>query len=520
MQAGGPGGDPSGWMGDLTNLAQLGGGIYGLINAGQTSSQANTAVEQSNPFGAYRPQFAQQLVQLMQNPGSVTSLPGYQFLLDQGTTAIDRSAAAPGGKGLGSGGEMTDLATFGQGLASQFYNQQIQTLSGLAGANIAPSSPAAALTAKGGAATSVGSSIAGLTSTLPGTLNMLQRFFPNQDLTNSGVTQTNDPGGFNGLFDSMGGGTPGGNVTDTASGTSTYFGDDGGGGMDLSGLWSDPKTAGGEAATTGTNLGGLLKTGGQIAGIGLDLAQGGVTGNIAAGAGIASLASKNAGALGISSSAAKDLSIGAGGIGDVLGIYSGLKAGGAQGDVQAALSAYNLYNLATTAGTTAGSGAAAGASGIGIGAGLAVGLVADLATGLLSGTGHPIYQVAGADAQAWTNDWLNKSGPGLKMISGTGGPGTTYYLKDGTSISGDQYQQLQAMTQQFMVKNNAQTGALGSNRDLTDEQSAELETFLKSSATKSDPSMAAWGNPTPSNTNLYANLSDAQFQQMQHFYGG
>lgn len=71
-------------------------------------------------------------------PGDLTKDPGYQFNLDQGTKAIDRSAAARGS--LFSGATAKELQQFGQGLADNTYNKayerwasennQLQNLSG------------------------------------------------------------------------------------------------------------------------------------------------------------------------------------------------------------------------------------------------------------------------------------------------------------------------------------------------------------------------------------------------------
>ena len=164
--------------GDVSSILGLLGSGYGLYNSINLGNESQTAISQSNPFGAYRGVYGQQLLNLMQNPSSVTSLPGYQFLMGQGTQALDRSAAAPGGTGFGSGAEGAALETFGQGLADQFYNQQVSTLSGLAGANINPSSPASAIQTAGAAATGLGSSITGLGSNLG---NMLNKPLSKQD---------------------------------------------------------------------------------------------------------------------------------------------------------------------------------------------------------------------------------------------------------------------------------------------------------------------------------------------------
>src|SRR5690242_17663079 len=53
--------------------------------------------------------------------------PGYQFQLDQGIQAIDRSSAANTGGGL-SGNLLTALQQYGTGLANQSYNQYVQNL--------------------------------------------------------------------------------------------------------------------------------------------------------------------------------------------------------------------------------------------------------------------------------------------------------------------------------------------------------------------------------------------------------
>jgi len=61
-----------------------------------------------------------------------TAGPGYQFQMDQGTRAIDRSAASRGG--LYSGRTGMALTEYGQGLANQEWNNRLSQLAGLAGA--------------------------------------------------------------------------------------------------------------------------------------------------------------------------------------------------------------------------------------------------------------------------------------------------------------------------------------------------------------------------------------------------
>jgi len=76
---------------------------------------------------------ANKLNSLLQNPSSVTSTPGYQFAYNQGLEAVNRTAAAKGQ--LGSGNRLYDLTKFGQGLASQTYNDTVSQLSNVLNRN-------------------------------------------------------------------------------------------------------------------------------------------------------------------------------------------------------------------------------------------------------------------------------------------------------------------------------------------------------------------------------------------------
>ena len=66
---------------------------------------------------------------LLQNPSSIESTPGYQWAYNQGLQAVNRTAAAKGQ--LGSGNRLYDLTKFGQGLASQTYDNTVSQLSNL-----------------------------------------------------------------------------------------------------------------------------------------------------------------------------------------------------------------------------------------------------------------------------------------------------------------------------------------------------------------------------------------------------
>jgi hypothetical protein len=52
---------------------------------------------------------------------ALQNYPGYQFAMDQGVQALDRSAASRGT--LLSGGQLKDLTAYGQGMGSQLFNR-------------------------------------------------------------------------------------------------------------------------------------------------------------------------------------------------------------------------------------------------------------------------------------------------------------------------------------------------------------------------------------------------------------
>ena len=111
----------------------LGGmGLYNMASASGLQDDMMALANRADPFGPQRAQYAAQLQQLMANPSSITSLPGYQAGMD----AVQRSMSAQGYQG--SGNMMAAMQKYGQDL----YNQQVQTLSSLAGAGIDPSAGA------------------------------------------------------------------------------------------------------------------------------------------------------------------------------------------------------------------------------------------------------------------------------------------------------------------------------------------------------------------------------------------
>lgn len=118
------------------------GKLMGGYQALQTGKQMQQYANQADPFSPYRPGYAGQLQNLMNNPNSVTQTPGYQFNLAQGLQGLQAQQAAQGR--LVSGGALIQGQQFGQNLASQTYNDQVKTLMALSGASQSPATGAAA----------------------------------------------------------------------------------------------------------------------------------------------------------------------------------------------------------------------------------------------------------------------------------------------------------------------------------------------------------------------------------------
>ena len=88
--------------------------------------------------------------------GGFTKTPGYDFRLNQGTSAIEAGAAARGG--LYSGAAMRDLQQYGQDYASGEYNQYLNRLAGRtdSGMSAAQMSGAASQNAAAGVSNALG----------------------------------------------------------------------------------------------------------------------------------------------------------------------------------------------------------------------------------------------------------------------------------------------------------------------------------------------------------------------------
>lgn len=127
----------SGLSSFLPSMGQFGAGLglassgYGLYLSDQARRERQKQVQRQR-------EYQDKLNALIANPGSVTSLPGYQFRLDQGSQAVARRMASLG-YGAGSGNLGTGLTKYGQDYATGELERQeglLSQLYGMSGPNI------------------------------------------------------------------------------------------------------------------------------------------------------------------------------------------------------------------------------------------------------------------------------------------------------------------------------------------------------------------------------------------------
>jgi hypothetical protein len=121
-------GGTKGVLGTLGNVAQIGSGIYNMMNPPENPKAAQ---QNADPWSQYRAGAATQLNQLMNNPNMVYGMPGYQFSQEQGVKDITRARAATGN--LASGNTLASINQFGQQNAQNWWNQYVSTLGTQAG---------------------------------------------------------------------------------------------------------------------------------------------------------------------------------------------------------------------------------------------------------------------------------------------------------------------------------------------------------------------------------------------------
>ena len=124
-------------IGVANSMGAFGGGGSG---GGGTANQG-----QIDPYGAIggRTDAANQLMNLVNNPSSALSSPGYQQTLQQGTKASNASAAATGT--LQSGAQANALQSMGQNTFGAYYQQMLGNLGALSGATSQSPSSAASV---------------------------------------------------------------------------------------------------------------------------------------------------------------------------------------------------------------------------------------------------------------------------------------------------------------------------------------------------------------------------------------
>ena len=100
--------------------AVAGSATSSLLSNGNSGAQS--AANAADPFASQRGQYQTMLSNLINNPSSITSNPGYQFGLQQSQNAVEGSAAANGM--VNSGNVLQALSTNAQGYASQQLSNQ------------------------------------------------------------------------------------------------------------------------------------------------------------------------------------------------------------------------------------------------------------------------------------------------------------------------------------------------------------------------------------------------------------
>lgn len=150
----------------LTSDLSIASGIYGMTQAQQLQQLAQMQAAQQQTLFNQQQGYAGQLSQLSQNPGMVTSLPGYQA----GLQAVERSQAANGY--LGSGNMMAALQQYG----GQAYQQQFNNLSALSGLTNPPNNYATQTAAAGAQLSSASQGSIGYGVALPQLTAMMAKY--------------------------------------------------------------------------------------------------------------------------------------------------------------------------------------------------------------------------------------------------------------------------------------------------------------------------------------------------------
>jgi hypothetical protein len=134
-----------GIMSGLGGLASAGASIYGGMQGASAADKAGKMAERAyqqqrkdlapqRRLGAESTNMLRDIYLRGDKPFEAS--PGYQFRVDEGRKAMERSAAARGM--LNSGGMLRQLQEYGQGAATQEYGNQFNRLAHLAGLGTGP----------------------------------------------------------------------------------------------------------------------------------------------------------------------------------------------------------------------------------------------------------------------------------------------------------------------------------------------------------------------------------------------
>jgi uncharacterized protein YukE len=94
--------------------------IQGMLQASNQQQGGASSNQYSNPY-------EKRLAEIMNDPDQIANTNAYKFRFNQGQQALERSAAAKGM--LNSGNTLSALADYGQGQASQEYDNEFNRLS-------------------------------------------------------------------------------------------------------------------------------------------------------------------------------------------------------------------------------------------------------------------------------------------------------------------------------------------------------------------------------------------------------
>lgn len=179
----------AGWIAVAGAAVSAGTGAYNAYN--QSGIQGDAQGMADTQFG-HQQYFESMLENLIRDPSSVKSLPGYDFNFNQGADAVAREMGASGF--LGSGNEAIALTQYGQGYAQNTFNQYESLLANLSGLQTTSPNSNLLNTSSG-----AGSQSFAQTGQLLASLGYLYRGnnaggFTTQDMTTAGSSGFGQPG--------------------------------------------------------------------------------------------------------------------------------------------------------------------------------------------------------------------------------------------------------------------------------------------------------------------------------------